>query len=44
MYHELVNLVAARLASEMINCEIEEAREKLGITPDLPQEEMDEYG
>ena len=39
----LITLVAARLASEMINCEVEEARAKFGIEPDMTQEEMDEY-
>ena len=40
---ELVNLTSARLASEMINCSIEEAREKFGIYPDMTEEEMAEY-
>ena len=40
---ELVNLVSARLAYEMINCSVEEAREKFGITPDMTEEEMKEY-
>ena len=40
---ELVTLVAARLASEMINCEVEEARAKFGIVSDMTPEEMDEY-
>ncbi len=40
---ELVALVSARLASEMINCEVEEARAKFGIESDMTQEEMDEY-
>ena len=40
---ELVNLTSARLASEMINCPIEEARAKFGIVPDMTEEEMAEY-
>ena len=40
---ELVTLVSARLASEMLNCEVEEARAKFGIESDMTQEEMDEY-
>ena len=39
---ELVNLCSARLASEMTNCPIEEAREKFGIVADMTQEEADE--
>ena len=39
----LVNLTSARLASEMINCPIEEARAKFGIVPDMTEEEMAEY-
>ena len=41
--NELVNLTSARLASEMINCPIEEARAKFGIVPDMTEEEMAEY-
>ena len=41
--NELVNLTSARLASEMINCSIEEARAKFGIFPDMTEEEMAEY-
>ena len=40
---EIVNLCSARLASELINCPIEEAREKFGIVPDMTQEEWDAY-
>ena len=40
---DLVNLASARLASEMINCPIEEARRKFGIVPDMTEEEMAEY-
>ena len=39
---ELVNLCSARLASEITNCPIEEAREKFGIVADMTQEEWDE--
>ena len=39
---ELVNLACARLASEMINCGVEEARAKLGIIPDMNEEEIKE--
>ena len=41
--NELVNLTSARLASEMINCPIEEARAKFGIVSDMTEEEMAEY-
>ena len=43
---DLVNLASARLAYEMINCTIEEAREKFGIKCDMTEEEikeMDKY-
>ena len=40
---ELVNLCSARCAYEMINCPVEEAREKFGILPDMPEELMREY-
>ena len=40
---ELVTLSSARLAAEMINCEVEEARKKFGIETDMTKEEMDEY-
>ena len=42
----LVNLASAKLASEMINCPVEEAREKFGIKVDMTEEdikEMDYY-
>ena len=39
----LVNLCCARFASELINCPVEEAREKFGIECDMTEEEMDEY-
>ena len=40
--NEIISLCSARLASEMINCSIEEARQKFGIVPDMTQEEMEE--
>ena len=40
---DLVNLCAVRLATEMINCDVEEARAKFGITPDMTEDEMKEY-
>ena len=40
---ELISLCSARVASEMFNCDINEAREKFGIVPDMSQEEVDEY-
>ena len=40
---ELVTLCSARLASEMMNCSIEEARQKFGIVADMTKEEMDEW-
>ena len=39
---ELINLSSAKIASEMINCSIEEVREKFGIVPDMTEEEMAE--
>ena len=39
----LVNLLAAKLAHEMCNCEVEEARRKFGIECDLSEEEIAEY-
>ena len=39
----LVNLASARIASEMINCPIEEARAKFGIESPLTEEELEEY-
>ena len=38
----LVNLACARLASEMTNCSIEEARTKFGIECDMNEEEIKE--
>ena len=40
--NELVNLCSARLAYEMINCPIEEAREKFGMPPNMTEEELRE--
>ena len=40
---KLVNLASARLASEIINCPIEEARAKFGIVPNMTEEELAEY-
>ena len=39
----LVNLLAAKIAHEMCNCEVEEARRKFGIECDLSEEEIAEY-
>ena len=39
----LINLLAAKLAHEMCNCEIEEARRKFGIECDMTEEEVAEY-
>ena len=38
----LVNLASARVASEMINCSVEEARKKFGIKEDMTEEELNE--
>ena len=38
----LINIIAAKLAHEMCNCEIEEARQKFGIESDLTEEEIAE--
>ena len=38
----LCDLVCARLASEMLNCEVEEAREKFSIECDMTPEEVEE--
>ena len=38
----LINIVAAKLAHEMCNCEIEEARKKFGIECDMTEEEIAE--
>ena len=39
----LINLIAAKLAHEMCNCEVEEARKKFGIECDMTEEEIAEY-
>ena len=39
----LVDLICVKLASEMINCDVEEARKKFGIENDMTPEEMAEY-
>ena len=39
----LINILAAKLAHEMCNCEVEEARRKFGIEGDLTEEEIAEY-
>ena len=39
----LINILAARLAHEMCNCEVEEARRKFGIECDMTEEEVAEY-
>ena len=38
----LINLLSAKLAHEMCNCSIEEAREKFGIESDMTEEEIAE--
>ena len=39
----LINLLAAKLAHEMCNSEVEEARKKFGIECDMTEEEVAEY-
>ena len=39
----LIDLLAAKLAHEMCNCEVEEARQKFGIECDMTEEEIAEY-
>ena len=39
----LINILAAKLAHEMCNCEVEEARRKFGIECDMTEEELAEY-
>ena len=39
----LINILAAKLAYEMCNCEVEEARRKFGIECDFTEEELAEY-
>ena len=38
----LINLLSAKLAHEMCNCSIEEARQKFGIESDMTEEEIAE--
>ena len=40
---DLVTLVAARLAADMMTGPVEEVRERFGIKPDMTEEEMEEY-
>ena len=39
----LLNILAAKLAHEMCNCEVEEARRKFSIEGDMTEEEIVEY-
>ena len=39
----LCDLICARFASEMLNCEVEEARAKFSIECDMTPEEVEEY-
>ena len=39
----LINILAAKIAHEICNCEVEEARRKFGIEGDLTEEEIAEY-
>ena len=39
----LINILAAKLAHEMCNCVVEEARQKFGIECDMTEEEIAEY-
>ena len=39
----LINILAAKLAHEMCNCDVEEARQKFGIECDMTEEEIAEY-
>ena len=39
----LINILSAKLAHEMCNCEVEEARRKFGIECDMTEEEVAEY-
>ena len=38
----LINIIAAKLAHEMCNCDAEEARQKFGIESDMTEEEIAE--
>ena len=39
----LINILAAKLAHEMCNCDVEEQRRKFGIEGDMTEEEIVEY-
>ena len=39
----LINILAAKLAHEMCNCDVEEQRRKFGIECDFTEEELAEY-
>ena len=39
----LINILSAKLAHEMCNCKVEEARRKFGIECDMTEEEIAEY-
>ena len=39
----LINLLSAKLAHEMCNCDVEESRKKFGIECDMTEEEVAEY-
>ena len=39
----LINILAAKIAHEICNCEVEEARRKFGIEGDMTEEEIAEY-
>ena len=39
----LINILAAKIAHEICNCEVEEARRKFGIECDMTEEEIAEY-
>ena len=39
----LINILAAKIAHEICNCEVEEARRKFGIECDMTEEELAEY-
>ena len=39
----LINILAAKLAHEMCNCDVEEARRKFSIQGDFTEEELAEY-
>ena len=40
---DLVTLVAAKIAADMMTGPVEEVRERYGIKPDMTEEEMEEY-